>query len=252
MTGGYVASFFNCAWPLDTVRGLLPAGLDLAPQSVTAPDLHPVLMGFGRQENVTMEHLGWLPIFPMNYLEYFIGIPAVQRRGCGPYHEPYLYMARLYLNSFLPVLGGVLFWGFPKELAVIKQGPGHFQVSTLRGQQPLISLESTATGDFSAALAHQNFAFVGGLLGQRLVEKSLDAHGPLLSATMTWDLAQAELRPLQATMEIASAFLPGLPTGRFESPTPGIDQNPMGAFELRTTWRLSLPFRPGKRPAPGA
>jgi len=252
MEGGYVSSFFVASWPTSVVQSLLPAGVELAPQTVAPPGEHPVFFGFGKQENATLTYFRWLPFFPLNYLELLVGIPAVRRKSFGicPYDEPYMYIARLYLNRFIPVLGGVLFWGFPKMLARMQRTPTHYAVETLKGGTPLISLDSTPTGPFIPALNNQSFAFLGGLLGQRLLQKSLEGHGPLLSATMTWRLANAELRPLDAKMTISESFLPGLPTGSFTST--GIDVNPLGAFELRTRWRLSLPYPPGSPSLPGA
>lgn len=245
MKGSYVSSFFVASWPVDVVRGLLPEGVALARQVVTKDGMHPVFFGFGQQINATLTYFEWLPFFPLNYLEFFIGIPAVRRNQHGilPYDEPYMFLARLYLNEVIPVLGGALFWGFPKELARIKKQEGLYEVETLRTDSPLISLASTPTGPFIAAENSQSFSFLGGLLGQRLLQKSLEGHGPLASASMKWYLANAQIRPIEAQMTISTAFLPGLPTGTFASL--GIDQSPTGAFELRSNWRLSLPFPPG-------
>jgi hypothetical protein len=252
MIGRYHARIATLFLSREHVLQMLPCGVELA-DSMSLPghgDRHPVFFGFGHHRDVTMTHFEWVPIFPMEYLETFVGVPGLRHTGWGPYSGPFHYVARLFLDRFLPTLGGNLIWGFTKRLATLgldDRGPeATYTVRSLWRRRPLYVLRAEPHGVFQPPSAYPNFGQQGAGLDERLIEQLFFQLGPLASSTFRWDWAAAEVRPLQTEVRLQTSFLPGIHPGIHDSP--GIDAVPYGSFEMRVSWSLSLPFWTG---APG-
>jgi hypothetical protein len=243
LSGDYFADIVTLALPDDAVRRMLPCGLELGPQTVTPAGQHPVMFAMGRHRDVTMPLLGWTPGFPLNYQELFVVVPAL-RRPCalGSYKGPFLYPPRLYLDNLQAVLGGELIWGMAKLPARIAQDETSFAVARLIDGAPMLSLASRIAGAYGPVASQPNFAPLAALLSQRMINKALLGLGCYLGATMDWGWSRAVLRPVATVLDIAQAFIPGLPVGRFAAP--GIDADPLGSAQVRTHWELTLPYPP--------
>jgi hypothetical protein len=109
---------FTASLPTDTVRKLLPHGLELGAQSVTAPGTHPVLFGFNDMFRLHWSFPSLLP--NETYRELSVGVPfayLTQGQVTSQSPGPYYFMPQLYLDNLFAVVGGTLLWGFNKQLA---------------------------------------------------------------------------------------------------------------------------------------
>ena len=98
--GAYSALLVTLAVDRALTTTILPRGLSLAPQSLTAPGTHPMILAFGNQSNVR-------PIaaraFDLSYSEFIHAIPFVQACKGTSCRGPFIYSPRLYLDRPLPV-----------------------------------------------------------------------------------------------------------------------------------------------------
>jgi hypothetical protein len=82
-------------------------------------------------------------------------------------------------------------------------------------------------------------------MNQHLISMVPAAVGPFfVAAGFPKDWSTAEVRPLRASVQINESYASGLPTGRFpdEGEYPDINESALGAYELRTAWRLGMPY----------
>jgi hypothetical protein len=238
------------AVPKARVEALLPPGLALGPQDVTPPGTHPVIASYNDLTRAQMSVPSLLPV--LNYNEYTLGIPysyiargGLNRNSPGPYY----YMPKLFLNSTLAVIGGVGFWGFRKDPAFFHVGDDRFVIRTQR-EQTLTSLAWTPTGKFKPINEYPNFEPVRRMLDQPLISQVPPLGGPIYVVSdfdRRWEVAT--VRPLEITITIDEDFVPDCRS--FASCTigrgttaPGIDESPLGSYELVAPWRLSLPYLP--------
>jgi hypothetical protein len=139
---------FTASLPTDTVRKLLPHGLELGAQSVTAPGTHPVLFGFN-----DMFRLHWsFPFLLPNetYRELSVGVPfayLTQGQVTSQSPGPYYFMPQLYLDNLFAVVGGTLLWGFNKQLANFLVTAERYDVSATGSGDSITSLEWTNVGE---------------------------------------------------------------------------------------------------------
>ncbi|NJP08917.1 MAG: acetoacetate decarboxylase family protein [Leptolyngbyaceae cyanobacterium RU_5_1] len=243
LVGSYSSYWVVWAKPLAEVQSLLPAGLELAPQTITPASTHPIMFAFGLQQNVHLNDFRF--VFNLNYLEHVTSIPFV--RPIGEQKQNFLYMPKLFLNEFLPVFGGDTIWGFHKELADVEFKDERFSVKTELSHKLQLSLTFKVTGDYASPATFPNFAAVEAMLTQPFVldetlimKLCLGCQIPYVAANFNWYLDEATLRPIQAELAIINAYVRGLQPGKYA--TPGIDQVPLGAFQLQNHWDLSMPF----------
>jgi hypothetical protein len=214
---------------------MLPEGLVLGPQSLFPPGQHPALFLFGHHQGVRPNILH---VLGMDYLEFLIAIPHVQwKTATNPYRGPFAFMPRLYLDRLLPVLGGWLY-GYAKRRARIRADERTYEVRSLLGNSPLITGRFTPRGNPGPLSAFPNFAELAELFQQPFVAQTL--LGFFCCSHQDFELDQATMQALEADVDVATAFLPGLPTGSRHFS--GIDQVPRGAFRIRVPWTLPPPF----------
>lgn len=239
--------------PTAEVQNLLPHGLELGEQRLTPSGTHPILLFFYDMLRVHMSVPTLLP--SMSYREHLVGVPHAYVAP-GPMGSarsgPFFFIPRLYLDNYLPTLGGVLFWGFAKQMANITITQDRYAVSGTSGES-LISLDLKPTGDSRPITHYASFEPIYHILCQPLVTQVPLAVGPWFAASMfdkKW--STAELQPLSTVVRIHQAFVPGLPCGRFpaEGCAAGIDQSPLGSFVLKTRWRSSLIHPPSLHAQP--
>lgn len=227
--------------PKDEVRAMLPRGLVLGDQDLTPPGTHPVAFYFGFQGDA---HMTFPRFFTKSYREALVGIPFTYRRGllrkktcCGPF----FYMPRLLLDSALMTFGGRFGWGFEKVMARFWTLPNSYSVSSLLGDHALTSLDYEAAGEFRPALEVPTFAPQITLQDQPLIGQAPAGLGPFFECSnynKIW--SQAVVRPIKTVTRVTEPFVPGLRVGTFEAG--GIDTSPLGSYELRAPWELTLPY----------
>ena len=109
--GDYRALMLTVAMPTADVERLLPVGLSLGRQNLTATGTHPMVFAFGNQSNVH-PHFPFPKVFDLTYLEFIHTIPFVVQ--CEPTaedkppscHGPFLFSPRLYLDQLAPTALG--------------------------------------------------------------------------------------------------------------------------------------------------
>ncbi len=237
------------ALPSDRVRNFLPAGLELGEQHVTPAGTHPVILFFHDMFRAQMSIPTLLP--NMTYHEHSMGVPFsyISNSALAPGNPgPYYFMPQLYLDNFLATLGGLVFWGFAKAMASVNVTADRFTVTSVAGQR-LTSLawQTPNDGAFGPIAEYAHFEPVRQMLSQPIISMLPAAMGPffiLSDFDKNWDVAT--VRPLQTSLEVDVAYVPGYECGRYPASgwSPGIDSSVLGSYELRAPWRLSLPYPP--------
>ena len=246
------------ALPSAQVLRFLPAGLVLGPQDVTPPGSHPVILSFNALYRAEMSVPTLLP--SLTYHEFTFGVPfsylpagrlgralgtLTGRRSAMP-QGPYYYMPRLFLDSLLATLGGLLFWGYAKKLARFTVGADRFAIQAEDGA-PQVSLAFSAQGEPQPVAHFPHFAAVQAMLAQPLVSLLPAALGPIfVVADFDKQWGQATLRPLATQLQVQAEFVPGFGPGSYPAGgvSQGIDVSVLGAYELNAPWLLGMPHAP--------
>ena len=252
------------ALPTAQVLRFLPAGLVLGPQDVTPPGTHPVILSFNALYRAEMSVPTLLP--SLTYHEFTFGVPfsylpagrlgralgaLTGRRSPAP-HGPYYYMPRLFLDSVLATLGGLLFWGYAKKLARFTVGADRFAIQGEDGA-PQVSLAFSAQGEPQPVAHFPHFAAVQAMLAQPLVSQLPAALGPIfVVADFDKQWHQARLRPLVTQVQVLAELVPGFGPGSHPAGgvSDGIDVSVLGSYELNAPWLLGMPHVPLPRPDP--
>jgi hypothetical protein len=237
------------ALPTDRVLDLLPAGLELGEQQVTPAGTHPVILFFHDMFRAQMSIPTLLP--NMTYHEHSVGVPFayISKSGITPgVPGPYYFMPKLYLDNLWATLGGLFFWGFAKEMASVTVTADSYTVNSMTGQR-LTSLtwKNLKKQAFRPIAEVENFEPVRQMLTQPIISMLPAAMGPFfILSDFDKDWQTATVSPLETSLEVDIAYIPGYPCGRFPAAgfSPGIDRSVLGSYELRAPWRLSLPYPP--------
>jgi hypothetical protein len=237
------------ALPIERVREFLPAGLELGEQQVTPAGTHPVILFFNDLFRAQMSIPTLLP--NLTYHEHSFGVPYsyLSAGSITPgVPGPYYYMPRLYLDSFLATLGGLSFWGFPKEMSTFLVTGESYTVTSFSGQRVMsLSWKTSADQTSRPIREYANFEPIRQMLSQPLISMVPLSFGPffiLSDFDKQWEVAT--VRPLATSLEVDVEYVPGYPAGRYPASgwSTGIDESVLGSYELRTPWRLSLPYPP--------
>lgn len=184
---------------------------------------------------------------PMTYHEHVIGVPDVlvnQGDGWGHSAGPFFFMPRLLLNNLWAMLGGLVYWGYPKRLARIAVTGDHFAVSDLSGA-PQLALDFEGHGDLLPIDHFPHFAPLRAAMDQPMLTALPPGMGPIaICSRFDKHWPTVGLRPLSTAVTIEQAFLPGLPCGRFPGHgcSAGIDVSSLGSYELRAHCRQTVPY----------
>jgi hypothetical protein len=237
------------ALPTARVRDLLPAGLELGEQQVTPPGTHPVILFFHDMFRAQMSMPTLLP--NMTYREHSVGVPFsfLSSGSITPgMPGPYYFMPKLYLDNFWATIGGLVFWGFAKEMASVLVTATSYTVTSLTGQR-LTSLgwKKPKQEELKPIAEYEHFEPVRQMLSQPIISMLPAAMGPffiLSDFDKAWEVAT--VRPLETSLEVDVEYVPGYAGGRYPASgwSPGIDSSVLGSYELRAPWRLSLPYPP--------
>ncbi|MXU63911.1 NAD(P)-binding protein [Oceanomicrobium pacificus] len=230
--------------PRAEVEKLLPEGLELAPQDLTGPDQHPIILLFGRQRDVRPN---LLPI-GMDYLEFICAVPYVRHTDPALQDMPPLITpTRLYLNALPPILLGVYGYGFPKLRARMSSDASCYEVCDPRDGSPIISCEFKFSGPQARAEDYEPMARVRPAYEMAMVNKN--KLGMWQYAYYDFSLGQALVQPLDMEIKVYSDCF-GLepcvlkppsvkdsPLGGFFLTSAATINNPLQSFELRDTLR---------------
>lgn len=254
-TGGLTVAMLLTSADQETVKALLPEGLELstAEQMGKLKDQmsggrYPIMIGLGFNSDVRPV---WREIsfVKMKYLELTIGVPGVQFSRDFPNRPegPFFYIPALLLNSFTPTLLGWAF-GFKKRLKRIKAGASSYQVSRLLSGRPLLAAEVTLDQNNTVQLASNldDLAPWLGLLDKPIVSRTW--WGGLRFTFFHWDWPFTPTSPARVEFSFSSGELPLVPQGTSiftslpESEKPGAGPILGKAYLMSVPWRLLLPF----------
>ncbi len=236
--------------PAAEVAALLPPGVVLGTQSLTPEGTHPLVFFFSDFSRMRMSLPTLTP--EMSYKEEIIGIPFahVTEGRATRRAVPALYLVRLFLDrsldGWLAMVGGRLYWGYPKDPARIDSSQDRFLIHG-PASEPVIDLTNTTDAPFLPANEVQEFAAWREIQRMPLVTRLPLGVGPLCVLSdydKKWDITR--VRPLHTALDLVDPPLRGVPRGRFPESgwAPGFDRTPLGSFEMQTRIRGSLPYPP--------
>jgi hypothetical protein len=237
LVGDGITRGVTLSLPTELARRLLPVGLELGPQALTEPGTHPLILYF---QSISNAHLTVPTLLPsLTYSELVMGVPFsyVTRgppRSIG--RGPFLFMPRLELDNILAMLGGVLFWGYPKRVTAISITERRFMVSGQRGA-PMAALDFDPGGELRPIYGYPAFEPIRQIMEQPLVSCLPAGVGPCFACSdykRSWSVAA--LRPLSTVLHIGRGLARGLPSGSFAAR--GIDLSALGSYELRAPWSI--------------
>jgi hypothetical protein len=230
------------ALPSDLVRDFLPRGLDLATQNVTRAGTHPVVLLF---DDMFRVQLSVPTLFPnMTYHEHSVGVPYCYLSGgynTSGFQGPFYFMPKLYLDDWCAILGGRLFWGFPKEMASFTVTADRYTVTSLGGQRLASFRWKDGPGGFQPLQQFGFFKPTQAMLSQPLISLVPFSMGPFFVVSKLerlWSVAM--LNPVAATLDVEVAYVQGYQCGH--SSAAGIDSSVLGSYEIRVPWRLSMAY----------
>jgi hypothetical protein len=245
LSGTGTMRYMTLALPTETVRSMLPNGLELGQQNLTPAGTHPVMMGF---HDMFRLHTSFPSLLPsMSYHEHSVGVPYCylsqgQIGLSAP--GPYFFMPIVMLDHFLATVGGLLFWGFAKRYERVSNANGSYEIVRMDGD-PVLRMDYASAGEAKPISEYPEFEIQRQALAQTVISTFPAGMGPyfvLSEFPKHW--AAATLQPITASLDVFSDYVLGFAAGRYptEGADPGIDTSQVGAYELRAPWRLSSPY----------
>jgi hypothetical protein len=231
--------------PIETIKRLLPPGLEPGIQTITSPGFHPVLLFFNDNFRTRLSVPSLIP--SITYHEFHIGIPYTSlTQGPGSGSGPFYFMPHLYLDHWAPIAGGILFWGFAKQIASMLVTGNSYTVTDALGRT-VASLQWSADDRFeipwSPVLSFIPFQQILPMLQQPLVSRLPVSVGPYFVVSdfiREWDTAMVRRLQNGSSQTILTAS-----TSHHSRSTPNSNEDPMVYFEVTAGWDLSLPYSPG-------
>ncbi len=217
------------------VAAMLPAGLELLPQPVTAADQHPVVLLFARQRNVRPN----LFPFGMNYNEFICAVPWVRHTDPALQDLPPLICPTvLFLDSLAPILLGIYGYGFNKIRAAIAADADSYIIRDQADQSEIIACSFAPAGPKTSPRDLPLFGATWPVWEMPMVTRS--KLGAWQYSVYDFSLAQARMQPVAMDIRIASPRL-GLPPGAIT--VPSIATSALGGFFLTAAGTINNPFQ---------
>ena len=222
-------------FPRDTVAAMLPAGLQLMPQTVTAADQHPVILLFARQRNVRPN----LFPFGMSYNEFICAVPWVRHTDPAMQDLPPLICPTvLYLNSLAPILLGVYGYGFNKIRTSITADGGSYIIRDQTDQSEIIACSFAPDAAQTRPRDLPLFSTTWPAWEMPMVTRN--KLGAWQYSVYDFSLAQARMQPVTMEIRVTSPRL-GLPVGALT--VPSIATSASGGFFLTAAGTINNPFQ---------
>ena len=226
---------------------VLPPGMRLHAQGLTPPGTHPVALLANRQIGVRLSAQPAFTGYP-DYLEAIIAINHVAIDGIPGLFS---YLPNLYLNSRVPQLVGVGFYGYNKRMGRLSMTGSDYHVASPTGQA-IWSGDYQQNG-FERRLMNSPECGAVEALCQQIVVSQHPVMGWRFSS-FDFNLTAARIAPVHARIRINDSNLAQLPAGEMPAQPltmtgPGQAMRHVGlpgAFRIRTAWTLSNPFDSGR------
>lgn len=239
------------ALPKERVRQMLPPGLALGPyppEMNIDPGSHPVLLCFNDVFRLQLSCPSLIP--SLTYHEFQIGIPYIYLSS-GPPQEgvngPYYFMPRLYLDRWLPIIGGVTFWGFAKQPASIRVTENSYVVTGPAGESvaSLFWRPGSERAQVPPLIDDTILGIIRAILKQTLISRVPAGAGPYFALSEFVRTLQIPLS-METTVEVQAMDIPLQMRERLQPDewVPGISDSVLGGFFARVPWVLSLPYIP--------
>jgi hypothetical protein len=219
-------------------QSLLPADLELAPQTLSPVGKHPILLLFNRthlEPNTKLDRIAkeYKLGIELDYNEFIVMLPYVQFKD-STYNDgaPYCFLPVLYLDSLLAVLGGRIFWEFNKELARFDTSGYNFNVSSEILDTPIFTSEFLLSGMPVRDESLQNFSIIEPVLNLPVIE-----HGPYGYVSSIYTVAYENQFITPSSITLNNVSCPYLPLGNITSNS--ITETPLGCFDLDYNWSLT-------------
>lgn len=233
--------------PRALVERWLPDGLELAPQPISMPDRHPVVLIFAHERGQWLEH-------EVDAREATLGIPWVQLANPHvPLRGPFLYAPRRHVDGELPRRCGARLLGWSTRPARIHADDDAVTVRDGEGSTLAHARFETAArpveAEQQAGLWRMRAIFEQPVVSQAMAIAHEDASqrrpgGPLVAVIdrLRLEAPGTVITPLRAQVELRSGFAPeGTPPARFDVGALGPDG--VGAFSVLTQREVSVPVR---------
>ena len=228
------------------LQAVLPEGMTLHPQVTTPEGTHPVSILANQQIGVRPTVVPRLFGF-RNYNEAIIAINDVQISG---HDGVFAYLPNLYLNSKLPQLAGVWFYGYNKKFGKLTMGNNHYTVESEYGS-PVWSGKYAQRDVPRALTEYGSFGEVSRLVNQVVVTQN--QLGNWQFSNLDFGLTSAQAAGVHAQIEVQNSHEANLPAGRMiaqpiqlKSESKNHHSSLPGAFRIWTSWTLSNPFDSGR------
>ena len=235
--GRISAAVVTLALPRHEVAHLLPPGLGLLPQTLTAEGTHPVGLLFADQSQV---RANVLPLGGLSYRECAIAIPFVGLSGeaAGASPVPLMVLPALYLDSVVATLAGRLMYGYRKHLARLRGAAAQQVVSALFGSETLLGAELLAHGAAGSYYEFEHLGAVRAMMDQPIVTPN--PLGGWLYSFMDYRFEQGRITPLRGHVAVGARVL-----GNGAASTlavPSLREAALGAFQFDGGWTLTNPL----------
>lgn len=246
--GTFDATVFIVPLAKEKVQSILPKGLELAPQTSTSEDKHPVLVILGKQKRVrNVMGSSTLP-YEFNYTETVVAIPYTQvsknRLRGVKYRGPYYFMPKIFLDNAVPQILG-LPYGYEKvqsafALAPKKvEGKTYASYSISKGGKTFVSALSQAASEVGSPEDFANFAEVQQMLDQPIIGIRKDG---FTCSSFDWNKDNnLQIQSITASLRVASPLVHG-GIGPFDFSSKGIARAKLGAFNILSDWHMVGPF----------
>jgi hypothetical protein len=228
------------SFPALELQNLLPDDLELAPQSYTPKDQHPLLFMFNNTWLYPNPYLinlveDYNTKFNLNYFEFIAMLPYVQFKDNKEANAegPYCFLPVLYLNNELAVWGGRVFWEFNKILTGFTvMANGNYTATDMNTGSVILSGESTLQGPRRPGNSYDNFIKILPILHLPVIE-----HGPYGYVSSIYQIHLVGVSITPADIGVVNLQSNFFPRGLFNIPS--IAQNLLGAFHMNYKWKLS-------------
>ena len=188
----------------DIVEDVLPDDLVLGENNISS-DFHPILLITGVQTS----GFAGLPTIPIkfSYDEQILIIPFVRHVNGEFWHN---YVVRMYLNSDVAVMGGILIWGYPKEKAEFDTAS---ELKIYEGGVELFSSQITRSNGWrshsEARLEFENFKEMEEILRMPIMGEGIFSWD-FTCSYFEWTFPYGEIQEIDMDYEFVNSFAPGM------------------------------------------
>ena len=227
----FTGAIVTCLWPRDEVASVLPAALRLDTAPDTRRGWHPVVFIFGEHDRSTVFYATLALPTGVRFLEFVVAVPYVcASGGVGPG----MFVPLVLSGDPIATWSGNAHYGFVKRLVPMEWLGDTFVVSD-EGGGLLAHVKAERLGTWKRAAEGVHRALAGAIVLSRMAVFGHRRDGSLVQSRFAWDVDDAWVRPVRATVSIDAPLGDGLGVRvAHGSPAACVEVSAM-------RWRLSWP-----------